>query len=100
MVATGLASWSDPSQPVQHINHLPQAAVIAAVEVECDARQFLSVVVVGNGSRFPSIPWFYRERIIRVLSKARVARRARRWRSGKKFYHCLLRGLGAAFFAD
>ena len=33
------------SQPVQHVNHLPQAAVIAAVEIERDAREFQMVVV-------------------------------------------------------
>ena len=32
-----------PSQPVQHVNQLPQAAVIAAVEAERDARQVQAV---------------------------------------------------------
>jgi hypothetical protein len=34
-----------PSQPVQHVNQLPQAAVIAAVEAEGDSRQVQVVLV-------------------------------------------------------
>ena len=33
-------------QPIQHINHLPQAAVIAAVNVKRDERQLQTVVVL------------------------------------------------------
>ena len=35
------------SHPIQHVNQLPQAAVIAAVETERDARQVQIVAVLA-----------------------------------------------------